>query len=127
MRDSPALGYMKAVMKSLLGVVIWPALFLCLSGAGQVPPGKEKESIELCNGLLARQTVEQLAVEARGIEEPGKRIEVLTRVADYLWVQDEPSARRHLAEAYRTAENSLSGVEEEGAARKQDHRFSSSS
>lgn len=90
------------IMKNLLFIVIWSALFMCLNITAQT--SQKKESVKQCVPLLAGQIVEQQAAESKTIEETDKRIEVLARIADFLWTQNEPAARGYFAEAYQIAQ-----------------------
>lgn len=62
-------------------------------------------SVKQCDASLAAQIVRQQAAESKTIEETDKRIEVLTRIADFLWIQDEPAARVYFAEAFQVAQD----------------------
>lgn len=62
-----------------------------------------KKPVKQCNPNLARQLVEQQAVESKSMTDTDKRIKVLTRVADFIWVSDEPTARGYFTEAFQVA------------------------
>lgn len=64
-----------------------------------------KKPLKECNALLARQLVEQQADESKSIAETDKRINVLLRVADFLWINDEETARKYFAEAFQLAQS----------------------
>ncbi|MDQ3711474.1 MAG: hypothetical protein M3388_04570 [Acidobacteriota bacterium] len=66
----------------------------------QVP---SKKPLKECNALLARQLVEQQADESKSVEETDKRINILLRVADFLWIADQETARKFFAEAFQIA------------------------
>ena len=88
-----------------------------------------KKPVKQCNGMLARQLVEQQAEISKTIEETDKRVNVLIKVADFLWIQDEESARRYFAEAFQIAqdrfrEKGLEKAESKGVTlSKPDYRF----
>ena len=54
-----------------------------------------------CNALLARQLVEQQADQSKSVAETDKRVNILLRVADFLWIADEETARKYFAEAFQ--------------------------
>ncbi|MCY7375375.1 MAG: hypothetical protein LH472_05320 [Pyrinomonadaceae bacterium] len=58
-----------------------------------------------CNALLARQLVEQQAEESKSVAETDKRVNILLRVADFLWLADEETARKYFAEAFQIAQD----------------------
>jgi hypothetical protein len=60
-----------------------------------------KKPVKECNALLARQLVEQQAEESKSVAETDKRVNILLRVADFLWVADEVTARKYFAEAFK--------------------------
>lgn len=62
-----------------------------------------KKPLKECNALLARQLVEQQADASKSVEETDKRINILLRVADFLWISDEETARKYFAEAFQIA------------------------
>ena len=62
-------------------------------------PNQKKE----CNPQLARQLVEQQADESKSVAETDKRVNILLRVADFLWIADEVAARKYFAEAFQIA------------------------
>lgn len=80
----------------LLGLL----LFLTLANYSQKPSGK---LIKECNALLARQLVEQQAEEGKSVAETDKRVNILLRVADFLWTADEETARKYFAQAFQIA------------------------
>ena len=89
-------------------------------------PNQKKE----CNPQLARQLVEQQADESKSVAETDKRVNILLRVADFLWIADEPTARKYFAEAFQIARDRFreKGVEKseskEGLLMQQpDYRF----
>ena len=63
-----------------------------------------KKPVKECNALLARQLVEQQAEESKSVAETDKRINILLRVADFLWIADEETARKHFTEAFQIAQ-----------------------
>ena len=63
-----------------------------------------KPAVKECNALLARQLVEQQADESKSVEETDKRINILLRVADFLWLADEETARKYFADAFQIAQ-----------------------
>lgn len=83
-----------------------------------------------CNPQLARQIVEQQADESKSVAETDKRVSILLRVADFLWLADEATARKYFAEAFQIARDRFreKGVEisesKDGLLIQQsDHRF----
>ncbi|HEV8159586.1 MAG TPA: hypothetical protein VGP58_11180 [Pyrinomonadaceae bacterium] len=62
-----------------------------------------KKPLKECNALLARQLVEQQADASKSVEETDKRINILLRVADFLWIADEETARKYFGEAFQIA------------------------
>ncbi len=56
-----------------------------------------------CNALLARQLVEQQAEEGKSVAETDRRVNILLRVADFLWMGDQETARKYFAEAFQIA------------------------
>ncbi len=62
-----------------------------------------KKVVKQCNELFARQLVEQQAYDSKSIAETDKRINVLLKVADFLWKADEETSRRYFAEAFQVA------------------------
>lgn len=90
-------------MRTSMLIAILPSLFLCSNIAAQT--SMENTSVKQCDGLLAGQIVEQQAAESKAIEETDRRLDVLIRIADFLWIQNEPSARGHFAEAYQIAQD----------------------
>lgn len=63
-----------------------------------------KKPVKECNALLTRQLVEQQAEESKSVEETDKRINILLRVADFLWAADEETARKYFADAFQIAQ-----------------------
>lgn len=59
--------------------------------------------IKKCNALYAQQLVEQQATESKSNTETDKRINILIKVVDFLWIMDEESARGYFAEAFQFA------------------------
>ena len=91
--------------------------------------GKQNQRKE-CNAQLARQLVEQQADESKSVAETDKRVNILLRVADFLWITDELTARKYFAEAFQVARDRFreKGVEKseskEGLLMQQpDYRF----
>ncbi len=64
-----------------------------------------KKPVKQCNALLARQIVEQQADFSKTLGETDQRVNVLIRVADFLWISDEESARRYFVEAFQVAQD----------------------
>ncbi len=62
-----------------------------------------KKPVKECNALLARQLVEQQADESKSVAETDKRVNILLRVADFLWIADQETARKFFAEAFQIA------------------------
>ncbi len=64
-----------------------------------------KKPVKQCNAMLARQIVEQQADFSKTLGETDQRVNVLIRVADFLWISDEESARRYFVEAFQVAQD----------------------
>lgn len=82
-------------------------LFLLLFVFSPFPIDAQKNSkkpLKECSALLARQLVEQQAEESKSVAETEKRINILLRVADFLWIADEETARKYFAEAFQIAQ-----------------------
>ena len=62
-----------------------------------------KKIVKQCNELFARQLVEQQAYDSKSIAETDKRINILLKVADFLWKAGEETSRRYFAEAFQVA------------------------
>jgi hypothetical protein len=63
-----------------------------------------KKPIKQCNAQLARQIVEQQADFSKTLEQTDQRINVLIKIADFLWISDQESARNYFAEAFKVAQ-----------------------
>lgn len=63
-----------------------------------------KKPIKQCNAQLARQFVEQQADFSKTLGKTDQRINVLIKVADFLWSSDRESARAYFAEAFKVAQ-----------------------
>jgi len=63
-----------------------------------------KKPVKECNAQLARQLVEQQADASKSVEETDKRVNILLRVADFLWIADQETARKYFAEAFQIAQ-----------------------
>ena len=68
----------------------------------QTTPNKP---VKQCNAQLARQLIEQQTDFSNIIGETDKRINVLIKVADFLWTSDEETARRYFADAFKFAQD----------------------
>lgn len=64
-----------------------------------------KKPVKQCNAQLARQIVEQQVDFSKTLDETNQRVNVLIRVADFLWTSDQESARRYFAEAFQVAQD----------------------
>ncbi|MDQ3130279.1 MAG: hypothetical protein M3Q99_05900, partial [Acidobacteriota bacterium] len=79
-------------------------LFLLFFTAGNIYAQTPKNApVKKCNALYAQQLVEQQATESKSNTETDKRINILIKVADFLWIMDEDSARGYFAEAFQFA------------------------
>ena len=56
-----------------------------------------------CNPKTAQMLVEQQVAESKSVVERPKRVKILLRSADFLWVLDQPTARGYFVEAFKTA------------------------
>lgn len=66
--------------------------------------GTPQKGIKQCDSQMALQLVEQQAIESKSVTESDKRINILVRVADYLWDKDNDSARKYFSEAFKVAQ-----------------------
>ncbi len=78
--------------------------FLLLAGSNLFAQVPSKKPLKECNAQLARQLVEQQADASKSVEETDKRTNILLRVADFLWIGDEETARKYFAEAFQIAQ-----------------------
>jgi hypothetical protein len=79
-------------------------LFILIFATLNLPAQTDKKKeIKQCDAQTARQYVEQQAIESKSTTESDKRINILIRVADYLWDKDNDSARKYFAEAFKLA------------------------
>lgn len=62
-----------------------------------------KLPVKQCDPLLAQQIVEQQASESKVVTETDKRIKILIKIADFLWISDTVSARKYFNEAFKIA------------------------
>ena len=84
----------------------WIFLFLILFAAFTISAQTtEKKPVKQCNAQLARQIVEQQVDFSKTLGETSQRVNVLIRVADFLWTSDQESARRYFAEAFQIAQD----------------------
>lgn len=81
---------------------LFPAVFFVSAFAvhAQTPV---KKPIKQCNAQLARQIVEQQADFSKTLGETDQRVNVLIKVADFLWLADEAAARTYFAQAFQVA------------------------
>ena len=56
-----------------------------------------------CNPKTAQMLVEQQVAESKSVVERPKRVKILLRSADFLWLLDQPTARGYFVEAFKTA------------------------
>ncbi len=86
----------------------FPIFFTCLllfAGSNLFAQAPSKKPVKQCNAQLARQIVEQQADFSKTLEQADQRVQVLIKVADFLWTADRETARRYFAEAFQIAEN----------------------
>ncbi|MEZ5425649.1 MAG: hypothetical protein R2747_05245 [Pyrinomonadaceae bacterium] len=81
---------------------------------------KKETPVKQCDADQARQIVDQLALESKSVEESDKKINILTKVADFLWDLDQPTARAYFSEAFKIA---MERFEEKGLVNKSDTNF----
>ena len=75
-------------------------IFLSITSAfGQIPSAETTA----CNPKMAQALVEQQVAESKSVVERPKRIKILLRSGDFLWVVDQSRAREYFTEAYKTA------------------------
>ncbi len=86
----------------IYNLALFPIILVTITFAQKQPTTK---IVKQCNAQLARQLVEQQADFSKSIADNDKRINVLIKVADYLWSVDEESARKYFAEAFQVAQN----------------------
>lgn len=87
---------MKFFLSALTAIVV--------SGFPTFAQTTSKKPIKQCNAQLARQLVEQQADFSKTLDKTDQRINVLIKVADFLWSSDRESARAYFAEAYKVAQ-----------------------
>ncbi|MCW5958604.1 MAG: hypothetical protein KIS76_00470 [Pyrinomonadaceae bacterium] len=72
--------------------------------SSQIAFGQEiNVKVQACDATTARQMVEQQAIESRSISDLEKRINILIRVAEFLWEKDNESARTYFSDAFKLA------------------------
>lgn len=106
-------------------------LYIASAQSPKASPGlRPQANPKKCEPQLARLLVDQLASDSKSIAETDKRINVLIKVADFLWVPDVESSRSLFAEAFQVARDRFKekGFEQStdkgGLIRLQpDHRF----
>lgn len=62
-----------------------------------------RKPLKQCSAVYALQLVDEQATGSKSVAEAEKRINILLKVADFLWVVSEESARGYFAEAFRFA------------------------
>lgn len=62
-----------------------------------------KKPAKQCDEHTALQLVEQQAIESKSMTESDKRINILIRVADYVWSKNNESSRKYFLEAFKLA------------------------
>lgn len=82
-------------------IIIFFSLFTAFSVHAQT---SAKKPVKQCNAQLARQIVEQQADFSKTLGETDQRVNVLIKVADFLWTSDQESARSYFAEAFKVAQ-----------------------
>jgi hypothetical protein len=86
-------------IKTLQVFVIYLALSTPAVFGGSAPDST------LCEITFIRQIIEQQWLESKGIEEYGKRIDILVKIADLMWTIDAKTSHEYFAEAYQAAQN----------------------
>lgn len=109
----------------------FPIAFFCLllfsfNNFAQINANKP---LKECSAVMARQIVEQQAEESKSVAETDKRIKILLRIADFLWQNNEETARKYFAEAFQFAQERFrekgfeDKKEKEITVRQPDYRF----
>ncbi len=89
-------------MKHLCFSLTFCLLIAALNTAAQTV---SKKPIKQCDAQLARQLIEQQADFSKTLDETDQRVNVLIKVADYLWTADQTAARRYFTEAFQIAQD----------------------
>ena len=89
-------------MRRFCLIISFSFIFSILSAPAQKP---SKIPVKQCDALLARQLVEHQADFSKTLGETDQRINVLIKVADFLWTSDQETARRYFAEAFQVAQD----------------------
>lgn len=82
-------------------IILFFSLFTAFTVQAQTSAKKPRKQ---CNAQLARQIVEQQADFSKTLGETDQRVNVLIKVADFLWTSDQESARSYFAEAFKVAQ-----------------------
>lgn len=89
-------------MKHLCFSLTFCLLIAALNTAAQTV---SKKPIKQCDAQLARQLIEQQADFSKTLDETDQRVNVLIKVADYLWTADQTAARRYFTESFQIAQD----------------------
>ncbi|HVF31098.1 MAG TPA: hypothetical protein VNA22_09010 [Pyrinomonadaceae bacterium] len=105
-------------------------IFLLTSSVAVVGQTQPQELPPVCNDEYARFLVDQQVAESKSVQETDRRVRILIRAADFLWMYDQPTAREYFAEAFKVAGDRFNekGFEKEELAKSSfrvhpDHRF----
>ncbi len=79
-------------------------LFSLLVTSNTFTQTQSTKEVKQCDARMARQLVERQAIESKSVSESDKRINILIRVAEYLWEKESDSARNYFAEAFKVAQ-----------------------
>ncbi len=89
--------------ESMTRLLIQLILILCLCENASVSQVAEVEEPVACNEEFAKFLVDQQVAESKSVEETDRRIRILIRAADFLWRNDQLTAREYLTEAFKVA------------------------
>ncbi len=90
---------MNMMPKKTLNFSLAVICFGITSAFAQIPSAETT----VCNPKMAQMLVEQQIAESKSVVERPKRVKILLRSADFLWVLDQPAARGYFTKAYETA------------------------
>jgi hypothetical protein len=83
--------------------VLFISLLLTLNLSAQTPRPAKTPAAKKCEPQMAGLLIDQLAADSKTIDQTDKRINVLIKVADFLWAPDVEAARPLFAEAFQIA------------------------
>lgn len=112
--------YLRKKMKILLSL-----LFIFIHFTFSFAQESKKSLKKQCDALLTKQIVERIATESSLITNPENRIDVLLKVADFLWTSDVESSRTYFLNAFKVANDNYieKPKNEQTSLFKQDYRY----